>query len=509
MIFSRPKECFAGDDAQARGAWVEARAAYEAVLRDHEVPEALEGLGTAAWWLDMAELVFDCRERAYRLYVAREDRAAAARVAVWLAWDSWAFRGESAVANGWLQRARRLLENHPPCAERAWLEVREGSLCLLEEGDPERALSLSREGVRIAQEVRNIDLEMLGRAVEGLSLVVSGAIAEGMRNLDEVNTAVIAGELTDRVAIGLSGCYMIAACERVRDYGRAVQWCRRLKEFCSKWGLRPLFAVCRTQYASICIWRGTWIEAEQELSAARDELAASRPAMKGDALLRLAELRRRQGRLAEAGALVEQLPPHGSALLARAELALDCGEPQGALELIEEYLRHLPLPNRTDRASGLELAVRARTDCQDWTGAKAALDQLSSIATMIATVPMRAAVSFAAGYLAIGQGRADEALHSFEDACDLYSHSEAPFETGRARMQLARACRAWEDGRRRRATSTSQRATLRTKGGTGVEAGRRRPCQSREEATDGSGYGANGKERRTDEARDRGSAVGS
>jgi LuxR family maltose regulon positive regulatory protein len=442
MIFLRPKECFAGDDAQARGAWAEAHAAYEAVLRDHEIPEALEGLGNAAWWLDMADLVFDCRERAYRLYVAREDRAAAARVAVWLAWDSWAFRGESAVANGWLQRARRLLENHPPCAERAWLEVREGSLCLLEEGDPERALSLSREGVRIAQEVRNIDLEMLGRAVEGFSLVVSGAIAEGMRKLDEVNTAVIAGELTDRVAIGLSGCYLIAACERVRDYGRAVQWCKRLKEFCSKWGLRPLFAVCRTQYASICIWRGTWLEAEQELSAARDELAASRPAMKGDALLRLAELRRRQGRLAEAGALIEQLPPHGSALLARAELALDCEQPQGALELIEQYLRHLPLPNRTDRAPGLELAVRARTECKDWTGAKAALEELSSIATMVATVPMRAAVSFAAGYLAIGQGRADQARHCFEDACDLYAHSEAPFETGRARMQLARALAA-------------------------------------------------------------------
>ena len=52
---------------------------------------------------------------------------------------------------------------------------------------------------------------MLGRAVQGLALVVSGAVAEGMRNLDEVNTAVIAGEVTDRVVIGLCGCYLIAA----------------------------------------------------------------------------------------------------------------------------------------------------------------------------------------------------------------------------------------------------------------------------------------------------------
>jgi DNA-binding NarL/FixJ family response regulator len=439
MIFPRPMECFAGDEAIARGSWAEARAAYEGALRNREIPEALEGLGIAAWWLDMADLVFACREAAYRLYLVREDRAAAARVAVWLAWDSWAFRGEGAVANGWLQRARRLLEDHPPCAERAWLEVREGSLCLLEEGDPERALSLAREGIRIAQEVRNIDLEMLGRAVEGLSLVAAGAVAEGMRKLDEVNAAVIAGELTDRVAIGLCGCYLIAACERVRDYGRAVQWCRRLKEFCAKCGLRPLFAVCRTQYASICVWRGTWLEAEQELCAASDELAASRPAMKGDALVRLAELRRRQGRLEEAAALVEQVPPHGSGLLVRAELALDCEDPQGALEIIERYLRHLPIANRTDRASGLEVVVRARTERKDWPGAKAALDELASIAATVATVPLCGAASFAAGYLAMGQGKSDEARHCYEDACDMYSRSEAPYETGRARIQLARA----------------------------------------------------------------------
>jgi len=177
--------------------------------------------------------------------------------------DYWAFRGEGAVANGWLRRARRLLDGLPSCSERAWLEAREGALCLLEEGDPVRALALATEGIRIAQEAADIDFEMLSRAVQGLALVASGAVSEGMSSLDEVSAAVIAGELTDRVVIGLAGCYLIAACERVRDYDRALQWCKRIKEFCAKWGLRPLFAVCRTQYASICMWRGTWIEASR------------------------------------------------------------------------------------------------------------------------------------------------------------------------------------------------------------------------------------------------------
>ncbi len=130
---------------------------------------------------------------------------------------------------------------------------------------------------RWRRRIGSIDLEMLGRSVQGLALVTSGAVAEGMRTLDEVNAAVVAGELHDLIAIGLACCYLIAACDRVRDYDRAMQWCTRLKAFCARWGLRPLFAVCRTQYASICMWRGTWLEAEQELTAATDELAASRP----------------------------------------------------------------------------------------------------------------------------------------------------------------------------------------------------------------------------------------
>lgn len=161
--------------------------------------------------------------------------------------------------------------------------------------------------------------------------------------------------------------------------------------------------------------------------------------MKDDALVRLAELRRRQGRLAEAAVLVEQVPSHGSGLLERARLALDGDDARGALEFVEKYLRHLPVHDRTDRASCLEIVVRARTDLRDWEGAKVALDDLAGILSKLDAVPMRADLSFAAGYTALGQGKVDEARRSFEDACDLYMRSGAPFETAWARIQLARA----------------------------------------------------------------------
>ena len=436
---SRPVDCRIGDDALSRGAWSEARDAFDVALADRETPEALEGLGVAAWWLDVADVVFDARERAYRLFIESDDRVGAARVAVWLAWDCWAFRGEGAVANGWLQRARRLLEGQPECTERAWLECREGALALLEEGDPDRAYAHATEGIRIAQAVHSIDLEMLARAVAGLALVASGAVAAGLRALDEVNAAIVAGELTDLVAIGLSCCYMIAACDRVRDYDRAVQWCTRLKAFCAKWGLRPLFAVCRTQYASICMWRGTWLEAEAELIAATDELAASRPAMTADGLVRLAELRRRQGRLVEAAALFGQAEPHALASLGRAELAFDRGDMRAAADEAARYLRRVMPHNRTDRASGLDLMVRALTGAGDLDGAKTALAELNAIATLVATPPLRAFASLAAGCVALGAGDAAQSQRHVEDAVDLFLQSSAPFELARARIALARA----------------------------------------------------------------------
>ena len=85
MPDSRPAECRLGDVALAHGDWEAAQAAFARALDVKEMPEALEGQGLAAWWLDNAQIVFDSRERAYRLYRDRGDRRGAARIAVWLA----------------------------------------------------------------------------------------------------------------------------------------------------------------------------------------------------------------------------------------------------------------------------------------------------------------------------------------------------------------------------------------------------------------------------------------
>ena len=78
----------AGRDALSRGDWQAARLAFDASLTTEEHPEAFEGLALAAWWLDLADVVFDARERAYRLYREGGDDLGAARMAIWLGWDT-------------------------------------------------------------------------------------------------------------------------------------------------------------------------------------------------------------------------------------------------------------------------------------------------------------------------------------------------------------------------------------------------------------------------------------
>jgi len=430
----------AGREALEAGAWQDAQQAFERLLASEETPEALEGLGLAAWWLNLAEVVFDSRERAFLAYRPRGDQRSAARIAVWLAWDSDAFRGEEGVAKGWLQRARRLLDGQPDSPEHAFLAARAAVFALLDDGDPEAAEALALEAIRVGQAIGAIDYEMVGRALQGFALITTGRVREGLSALDEVSAAILAGELTDRLLIALAGCYLIGACDRARDHARAVQWCDRIKEHSRKWGLKPLFAVCRTQYASVCMWRGSWEEAERELTSACDELAICRPGMTADGRARLGELRRRQGRLDEAVSLFDRCGTHPIAALGRATIALDRGDYQNASDLAERHLRRLATANRTERAAALELLIRVETrrePAHDLERARQSLEELRSIAAGAKTPPLLASANLGAGLIARAEGDFDHARRDLEDAVDAFDESGAPFEAACARIDLA------------------------------------------------------------------------
>ena len=445
-----------GAAALSSGDWQIAREAFERDLRREESAVALEGLGWAAWWLEDAEAVFRARERAYLLYREAGDCCGAARVAVWLALDHLTFRGEPAVASGWLQRAERLLAAVPLCSERGWLSLYQGHVALMIHKDTRAAKALGARAAEIGRELTDVDLEMVGLALEGLALVSEGAIGEGMPRLDEATTAAVAGELNDRIAIFTSCCYLIYACERVRDYGRAAQWCERVREFTERWKMRHAFALCRTHYAGLLIHAGAWDEAEAELGLASRELAATRPPILVNAVVRLAELRRRQGDPVEARGLLEPIVAFPPALVGLAAVALDEGDHEAAAELAARYLRQVPREDRTERADALEVRALALAGAGQAEEAARCGEELLEVAQVVGSQSLRAIADRVRGRLAATIGDLPTARDALADAADGFERAGGTFDSAVTRLDLAEVLRDLD--RRAAATRAAARA---------------------------------------------------
>ncbi len=423
----------AGWEALSRGAWEEALALVGGVDDD---PEALEAAGHAHWWLDHADATLEARERAYRLYRAASDPAGAARVAGALAWDSLLFGGRPAVARGWLDRAARLLADEEPGPEHAWIAVREAEVALAT-GDPEEARLASGRAVELAHTLGRDDIEVVGRSLEGMALVHEGRVAQGMRRLDESAVAARAGDLDDLMWQSKVCCNLIAACERVGDVDRALQWCDEVREFARRWEFRTLFNVCRTQYAAVLLQTGAWKEAEAELQRAIDVLSEGRRSALLEGTGRLGELRRRQGRLDEARKLFAQSEKTWVAKVGAVELALDEDDAAAALALAERLERATDGSRMLDRLGALALVTRSAVAAGRLDTAGEASRNLDELAAAIGTNGARGIAAHAAGAYALACGDLDLARRRLEDAVDAFGAHEAPYERARARLVLA------------------------------------------------------------------------
>lgn len=439
----------AGGQALSRGDWTDARGQFEGALEAEKSGEAWEGLGWAGWWLADEELTFRARQNAFRAYRDAGDPASAARVAAWIAADFREFRGEEAVGQGWLERARRLLANVPEGADHGWLAVIECDFALNVDGDPERAVTLASYAAELGRGLGVPDLEALGLALEGSALVLRGQVDEGMRRLDEASAIAAGEDLHLPVTPAWAFCCLIFACDGVGDFPRAAQWCDIMRRFSERWGGRQIMGVCRSAYGRVLATRGDWTAAEGELTAAVEDLQAARPGMASAGLVRLGELRARQGRSDEARALFEQAGAAG--LVGLGELALDDGDAAGAVDAAERVLRQLHETDVLDRLPPLELLVRARADLDELEAARTAFAELTECCATVGTPYVLARSRLVAGELAVAGGHHDEARRAFEDAVDSFTAGSAPYDAAISRLALAGALVAL--GRDERAAS--------------------------------------------------------
>jgi DNA-binding CsgD family transcriptional regulator len=430
----------AAHEALRTGAWNEARERFEAAVEAAPTGEAYEGLGWAAWWQSDEPATLAARESAYRAYRSESDPAGAARVAAWLSADHLEFRGDDAVARGWLERGRRLLADVAPEGEaHGWLRLFEASYAMNVGGDLDRAAELAVHAARLGRALGSVDLEAVGLSLEGITLVRRGRVQEGMRLLDESSVMVHGEDLVLPVSQGWALCYLISACEGVGDFPRATQWCRAVRSFAEDWGGRQLIGICRSAYGSVLATNGDWAAAELELTAAVGDLERSRAGMAGGGLARLGELRERQGRHDEARELFLQAGAHQRAIVGLGRLALEAGDPAAAADAAERGLRRSVPGGLLDRLPALELLVRSRAALGELDEAADALAELERAAAEIGTPYVRGRARLAAGRLAAAGGVHEQARRAFEDAVDLLGESAAAYEEALARLELAGA----------------------------------------------------------------------
>ena len=132
------------------------------------------------------------------------------------------------------------------------------------------------------------------------------------------------------------------------------------------------------------------------------------------ARLRLADLRRRQGRFAEADAALDELDG-GVVSAVRAALALDRGDAGEAARQAEASLRLVPGDDLVERVDALEVLARARAAAGDAHAAHRAAAELVAIAGKLGTRALRAA-ELATGAAATASRDPEGARVAFERA---------------------------------------------------------------------------------------------
>jgi DNA-binding CsgD family transcriptional regulator len=420
-----------GREALATADWERARDLFEQAAELGETAEILDGLGEALQFGGEHARAIEVKERAFAEYERRGMPAEAAELARWLAFLHVSVHGNVAAANGWMARAGSVLEGVEECAAHGWLTLDHAPWS----SDAAEREQLAAKAIEIARRYGDRDLEFDALALLGDAYVASGRIDEGMTLLDQAMAAVAAGEVRGVGTTGEIYCRLLSACERATDVRRAEQWLEAATRFEAWADFVP--PTCRTHYGGILIALGRWEEAEHELLAAIRTFETGFWASQLSALLRIADLRVRQGRFEEAERLLEGLDWHVSAKRSLARIALARGDLALAGDLGRLCLESTP-PSDPDCAAVLALLVEVQLASGELAAAEATLDQLAVRALERKDDRTRAVAKLAGGTVRAARGD-EQARADFQAALEVFSGLGLVLEATQARVALARA----------------------------------------------------------------------
>ncbi|WP_258803809.1 LuxR C-terminal-related transcriptional regulator [Pseudarthrobacter sp. NS4] len=415
------------------GDWLRARSLFTLALQTQAGPEAVHGLARSVEWDGDFDAAVRLYEKAFVMYRRQgQVRLPALIAARELSFLYGAVYGNSAVADGWLTRAVSLLVEAGPCVETGWVQLAE---CLVTH-DPARMRENAAAARGLGRRLADPDLELCACSYEGLSLVLDGRVAEGMRLVDEAAAGAMSGEVRDYQAAGEIYCKMLLCSELTLDVQRAEQWMEVAEGFHHRVHAAWVPAICSMHYGGILTAAGRWSEAGDRLTSAIKGYDSSFRALRSAAVARLADLRLRQGRLDEAADLLKDCQGDSAAVRPLARLSLVNNEPDIAAGILRRYLAvstaSLLLAPEIALLAEVELAAGRVNNA-------AALGvRLRAIVPAVASAQYAAMGEYTAGIVTWTAGDAAARPH-LDAAVELYGEAGLPLEEARARLALAKA----------------------------------------------------------------------
>jgi class 3 adenylate cyclase len=436
----------AGREAFGRADW---RAAFDALLGADAISQLgaddLDRAAQAAMWVGEHEACVTLGQRAFTAWESAGDSRRAAAAAMALCRDHVS-RQRVAVASGWFEQARRLLEGDTECSEVGRLASLEGDIALFLQQDLDGAELNYGRALQIAGAIGDRSLEAMQLVLLGTVQVRRGDVAAGFRLVDDAMIAAITGTVDSRTTAQIY-CSTISLCQALGDIRRSVEWTEEAISCADNPATGDFPGDCRLHRAEITRLRGDWPGAEHELHEVMDKLEHWDLGHVGQAWYELGEIALRRGDLAAAREHFDRAAGYGNA-----------AQPgSSALRLAEGDAEHAAAALRSmwlDAGDGDPLAVaqllpvliEAEIARGDVDAAREAHARLAELATTYGTVVLEAQAAVGSARLGLAVDDPEFARAEARRAIRVWRDAGLPYETAQAQHVLAIAAhRAGDD----------------------------------------------------------------
>jgi tetratricopeptide (TPR) repeat protein len=374
---------------------------------------------------------------AIRGFTAADEKCRAAMTCARLGEVFANFMGNTTASRAWFARARRLVEDQPPCLEQGWVAV---AAMGCDVDDPAELLAAAELALDRARRFGDVNLETKALADAGLAHVQAGRIGQGMALLDEA-MALACGPADDTDAAAKSVCSFFTACYFAADFERAGSWANVFRQRgligLNRGSTVFLSGHCDSVQATLLIELGRWGEAEAVLNRAIADFEVAMRSPSWHPAIALADLRVRQGRFADAEMLLLGKDQSLQALLPAARLHVGRGDHDLARATAVRGLRSIG-DDRLRAVELLTLLADSELGRGDLDAARQACAQLTERTRDLQVAPLHARAAAVRARVLAATGDAPGAIAMLEAAVDQLETLQLPWLRAILLIDLAR-----------------------------------------------------------------------